>query len=72
MKEFKWKTQDFVPADYMTIYTKEYKRDKMYAREFMFMEVTQVAKRVGDEDCKNCLVETRKKIKEFFDYADCS
>jgi len=56
----------------MTIYTKAYKSPKMYVREFMFMEVTQVSKRVGDEDCKNCLVETRKKIKEFFDYADCS
>ena len=62
----------------MTIYTKECKflildkRQKMYVREFMFMEVTQVSKRVGDDGCKNCLVETRKKIKEFFDYADCS
>ena len=44
----------------------------MYAREFMFMEVTQVAKRVGDDECTNCLVKTRKLIKKYFYYADCS
>jgi len=56
----------------MTVYTKEYKRQKMYLREFLFMEIEFVSKRVGNDDCKNCLVETRKGIKELFEYADCS
>lgn len=44
----------------------------MYLREFLFMEIEFVSKRVGNDDCKNCLVETRKGIKELFEYADCS
>jgi len=56
----------------MTIYTKEYNQQKMYLREFMFMEVEFVSKRVGMDDCTACLVNTRKIIKELFDFADCS
>lgn len=72
MPEFKWKPNEFKPIDYMTIYTKEYKRQKMYLREFMFMEIEFVSKRVNDEECTNCLTKTRKLAKELFDYADCS
>jgi hypothetical protein len=41
-------------------------------REFVFFEIEFFSKRVDDVECENCLLETRKKIKEFFDYADCS
>ena len=41
-------------------------------REFLFFEIEFFSKRVLDQDCQNCLKDTRKKIKEFFDYADCS
>ena len=41
-------------------------------REFVYFDIEFTSKRVEDEDCEHCFVETRKKIKEFFDYADCS
>ena len=42
-------------------------------RKFFFcFEIEFFSKRVDDVECENCLLETRKKIKEFFDYADCS
>lgn len=56
----------------MTIYTKEYKRQKMYIREFVFMEIEFISKRVADDECTNCLTKTRAEIKKLFDYADCS
>ena len=36
------------------------------------MEIEFVSKRVGMDDCEACLKETRKTIKELFDFADCS
>jgi len=54
------------------MYTKGYNRRKMYLREFLFFENEYFSKRVSDSGCENCLVETRKKIKELFDKADCS
>jgi len=45
MVEDKWDTDEFKPEDYMTIYTEGYKRDKMYLREFIFMEIEFVSKR---------------------------
>jgi hypothetical protein len=56
----------------MTVYTKEYKRQKMYLREFLFMEIEFVSKRVGNDECEACLTKTRGFIKELFEYADCS
>jgi len=41
-------------------------------REFVFFEIDFISKRVEDEECIHCFNEIRKKIKEFFDYADCA
>jgi len=64
--------------DYLFTYTKGGKyiiidKPKPFNfREFVFFEIEFFSKRVDDVECENCLLETRKKIKEFFDYADCS
>lgn len=52
MSEFKWGNTDLTAEDYMSIYTKENDRDRLYLREFMFFENEFISKRVGDEACE--------------------
>jgi hypothetical protein len=73
MTDNAWKLDEFKPEDYMTIYTLGYKRNKIYLREFIFMEIEFFSKRATcDEEgekaiCSaNCFKNTRKKICELF------
>lgn len=72
MDEFKWAITDLTAEDYMAIYTTGFNREKLYLREFMFMENEFVSKRVSEESCTNCLEGIRADIKKLFDHSDCS
>jgi len=68
----KWKPKDLTPADYIYTYTKLDHENAFTFREFVFFEIEFVCKRVEDAECINCFEDTRKAIKEFFEYADCA
>jgi len=74
--EENWKNflGDYTPEDYFYMYTSGYKRDKIYEREFLFMQVELVSKNadVNLTTGKALLADTVKKINEFFKIADCN
>lgn len=56
----------------MDIYTKDHSYQHMHIREFVFMQIDYVSKTFAYEGCENCLMNTRKKVQEFFQKADCT
>lgn len=60
------------PADYIKTYTYGEETNAFTFREFVYFDIEFNSKRIEDEECKNCLLETRKLLKEFFEYADCA
>ena len=75
---YNWRPKDLEPEDYIFQYTgygRDIIEDKglgLTFREFVFFEIDFISKRVEDEECTHCFNEIRKKIREFFDYADCA